>query len=485
MDSRLTFAKLPTWQKGFNQALQNTELHTIPPSSSDAHTCFEFELPSNVTLLFGPMSGFLVRGTFQSKESEAAEDSTYEQLTDASSSEVALIPNWFEHLIHEVSVYHGSSTIQTHDVPSKADPFLNTYLYSHMSEAEKDYLFPEPHNPGRCVGLSQQDWSLTDQNSAWRTYAKAAFGSGKITFRYIPTFLFPFYQQPNEWGNGGSSLPSMLPLQATGKMSVTLMLKERRDNIFLKAEGNTKVYRFNISSIHLVAEEARLNPSFERKFLNRKEPLIYRGVSRIGIYENINAGLLNYRTRLTNVPFPEGVFVCALPKEALGPNYKWDVAPANVAKVFRKHNIDSASIKFQNKPLAIRSPSLGDFGHHMMGIKALMDHVDKPPFGIPQKRPLSSTTFDNLKNGGDATIYPHLYFNLTPSGNETRLIPVGDDGHILTKPGDLEVSLSFKTGGAASGVVYLIYIFYTDVSIAFDMKSKQFNTLYKMAGGSD
>ena len=144
------------------------------------------------------------------------------------------------------------------------------------------------------MGVSKQDWSLTDQQSAWRTYGKAAFGSSAITFRYIPTFLFPFYQQPTQSSTGEGPLPSVLPLQATGKMSVTLMLKEKRDNIFLRAEGNTKVYRFNIHSIHLVAEEARLSLTFERKFLNRREPLIYHGVTRIGIYKNIGAGLLNY-----------------------------------------------------------------------------------------------------------------------------------------------------------------------------------------------
>lgn len=135
-----------------NQVLQGTELHTILPSSLDAHTCYQFELPSSVTLLFGLMTGFLVRGTFQSKESAAADDSTFAQLTEASSSEVALVPNWFEHLIKGVTVYHDNSAIQTHDVPQKADPYLNTCIYSHMSEAEKGLPVSRTPQSGQMCG---------------------------------------------------------------------------------------------------------------------------------------------------------------------------------------------------------------------------------------------------------------------------------------------------------------------------------------------
>lgn len=257
------------------------------------------------------------------------------------------------------------------------------------------------------------------------------------------------------------------------------MLREKRDNIFLKAEGNLKAYRFNIQSIHLVVEEARLNLAFERKFLNCREPLIYQGVSRIGSFENISPGLLNYRCKFQNVPYPEGVFICALPKNALGQNFQWTALNSNV---FIPHNVESVRLRFQNKPLALRTPSLGDFRQHMMGIKQVLDYSKSPPFGIFQEKGLSN--FNILKEGGDNTIYPHLYFNLTPSGKESRIIPVGDDGHMITRPGDVHVSFNFKTGGATNDAVYLIYIFYTDANVLFDMKTRQFTTLYKMVGGN-
>lgn len=478
MDSRLSYARLPTWQKGFNQALQGTDLHTIPPTSRYAQSNFEFELPQHVTLLFGPMSGFLVKGTFESKESPSADDSTFTKLGEGCGREVALIPNWFEHLISDIKVFHGNSPIQLHDVPRNADPFLNTYLYSHMSSDLKDYLFPEPHNPGRCVGLTSKDWSFTDDTSVWRKYAKEALEKGEITFRHLPAFLFPFYQEPNLCMSG--KYPSALPMQALGRMTVNLGFKDESQHIFLKAEGNLKVYRFSIHSVRLVVEEARLNLAFEKKFLNRKEPLIYQGISRIGTFENINAGLLNYKCTLNNVPYPEGVFVCAIPQKAMGQDFKWS---ANNTNVFMPHNVECVTIDFQNKPLAMKSPCYGDFRQHMMGIKQLQDYYNHPPFGIFQDK--GKINFQDLIEGGDSTIYPHLYFNLTPSGNETRIIPVGDDGQILTKSVDLQIRLDFKTGGATTGAVYLIYIFYSDASIKFDMKMRQFTAIYKRTAFDD
>lgn len=474
MDSRLTYAKMPVWQKGFNQALQGTDLHTIPPTVTDARLNYEFEFPGNAVLLFGPMSGFVIKGTFETK---AAADNAFTKLSANSGSDVALIPNWFEHLIEDLKIYHHSNVIQTHDVPKNAEPFLNTYVYAHMNSGTKDCLFPEPSNPGRCVGLFEKDWSLTDESSMWRKYSNEAFKNGEITFRYIPSFVFPFYQHPNLGLYG--KLPAAVPMQAVGKMSVTLMMKEKSDNIFLKKENNLNTYRFNLQSIHLVVEEARLNLAFERKFLSRKEPIIYPGISCIGTFENIMPGLLNYRCRFSNVPFPEGIFVCALPKESLGPNFKW---PTDNKKVFKEHNIEDMKLRFQNKALNLRSPGVGDFKHHMMSIKQFLDYRETPPFGVHQE--VGVSTFNNLQDGGVSTFYPHLYFNLTPSGNETRIIPVGDDGHILSKHGDLDITFSFATGGATNSAIYLIYIFYTDASIVFDMRTKQFKTLYKMIGGS-
>lgn len=477
MDSRLTYPKLPVWQKGFNQALQGTDLHTISSSIIDAQTNYDFELPSTGTLLFGPMSGFLINGIFETKAAEAA-DNAFTRLSPANGADVSLIPNWFEHLIEDLTVYHCKMPILAHDVPKKAEPFLNTYLYAHMHSENKDCLFPEPSNPGRCIGHSEKDWSLTDESSMWRKYANEAFKNGEITFRYVPPFIFPFYQHPNLSLFG--KLPAAVPMPAVGKMSVNLRLKEKSDGIFKRKENNLNVYRFRIQKILLKVEEARLNLTFERKFLSRKESIVYPGVTHFGSYENIRPGALNYKCKLANVSFPEGVFVCALPKETLGPNYKW--APEN-NNVFLKHNIDNMKIFFQNKMLSLRSPGVGDFKDHMMGIKQLLDYRENPPFGVRQEPGIS--IFNTLSNGGESTLYPHLYFNLTPSGNESRIIPAGDDGHILGKRGDLDIVMNFAVEGATNDAVYMVYIFYTDASILFDMKTKEFRTLYKIGGAPE
>lgn len=477
MDNRLEFSKLPSWLKAMNQALKGTELHTIAPISADPHTVYEYELPYNAMLLFGPMSGFLVTGTFESKQSAAANDSTFTQLTGDSASEVALAPNWFEHLISDLKVYQEGKAICANDVPRNADPFLNTYLYAHMHPDTKDDLFPEQCHPGRCVGLSDKDWSLTQEDGAWRKYGKIAFEKEEITFRYVPPFLFPFYQQTNFWRNG--KIPTALPTHATGRMTVNLMLKEDRNNIFIKAEGNEKVYRFNIKKIHLVVEEARLNLSFQKKFLNRKDSLIYEGMSRIGAFENITPSCLTYRCKLENVRLPEGIFVCALPKTALVPNFKWT---PQIKRVFKVHNVASISIEFDNKSLALRNPNLGEFRQHMMGIKQCVDYRSSPPFGVRQDRGIN--TFESLVEGCESTIYPHLYFNLTPSGKASRIIPINDEGQIISKQGELALTFNFKSGGAPANTIFLIYIFYSDINVIFDMKKKEFITLYKKTGGN-
>lgn len=474
IDERFSSLKPSTWQKSFNQALQGTDLFTISPTNSDAALNYEFELPNKSVLLFGPLSGFLVRGAFQSK-SDGENDDKFTKMDTDCGSEVALVPNWFEHLIEDIKVYHGSNLILANDVPKQADPFLNTYLYAHMQSDTKDCLFPEPHNPGRCVGQSEKDWSFTDETCVWRKYSKIALEPDEIVFRFVPPFQFPFYQDSNFCL--AERPPIAVPMQVLGKMSVVLRLKEKSDGIFLRAENNSKHYRFNIKSIHLIVEEARLNSSFEKRFLNRKEPLIYPGMTRIGTYENINTGVLSYRSQFSNVPFPEGVFVFALPMGSLGSDFKWEGING---KIFKNHNIESMSFKFQNKCLGVRTPMIGDYKHHFMAIKQFLDHCKYPPFGVCQEHQVG--TFYSMKNGGDDTIFPHLYFNLTPSGKDSRIIPVGDDGHIVSKPGDLDITLNFGFEGASNDAVYLIYIFYTDANIRLDMKTRQFKILYKKMG---
>lgn len=471
MDSRLLYSDMPSWQQGFKQALHGTEIHIIKPYSKST-SVYEFQLPRHQVLLFGSISGFMIKGCFESKANSNANDSTFSKLDINSGNEVILQPNWFEHLIHDIQLFCNNQIISVHDVPRNVDPFLNTYLFAHMHNVTRDCLFPEVYNPGRCVGLTEEDWSMTDEKSKWRKYSKELFGKESVTFRYLPFFVFPFYQQANLCIDGRA--PAALPMSLLGNSTIILHFNEKWNDIFMKSENNEKVYRFRLESIELVLEEARLNPIFEKKFLSQKSNLVYQGVSKVAIYENINTGALNHRCRFQNVLMPEGIFIFAIPNNVINGLYK---CTALNSKVFSNHNIKSIDVKFENKPLAIRSPKLGDVQNHLMEIKQLLDNLENPPFGVLQNS--ESNSFNTIGGGGAATPYPHIYINLTPSGKKTRIIPVGDDGHIIAKKGDLDLDITFADGGATEGVTYMLYIFYTDVNVLLDTKKNQLVVIYK------
>ena len=469
MDSRFIYAESPIWKSGLKQALQGTELLTIQPASKSP-TVYEFELPSNSVLLFGPLAGFIVKGNFQFKKKTDA-DSTYDSIPATTASTVSLQPNWFEHLIKDITIFHGNHAINVHDVPRNADAFINAYLYANMYKDTKKYLFPESQNPGHCVARVASEWSLS-ANSVWRKYAEKVFGDRTVAFRYIPPFLFPFYQQPNLCVDGRG--PSALITPLMQKMTISLHFKDNFGNIFQAPADDVNQYRFKIQSIELVVEEARLNPAFEKRLLGEKKTIAYQGLSRFGMNENIPASVNSHRVRFQDIPMPEGIFICALPKDAIGGTYK---CGAHTANVFSAHNIKSVDIMFNNIALNLKSPKMGDVREHMMEIKQFIDHFENPPFGVLQEP--DAIVFDLIKEGGDSSIYPHVYINLTPSGKNTRAIPVGEDGSVINKNGDLDLQLSFSHGGATDNVTYLFYVFLSDVNLLFDMRSRTFVPMYK------
>jgi hypothetical protein len=105
-----------------------------------------------------------------------------------------------------------------------------------------------------------------------------------------------------------------------------------------------------------------------------------------------------------------------------------------------------------------------------------MDHFEHPPFGVLQDPAL--ITLERMLEGGKSTTFPHIYIPLGPSGKETRIVPVGADGQVVNKTGDLDITLKFGTGGAKD-VTYLAYIFYTDINMVLDMSSQTFTPFYK------
>ena len=480
-DSRFVYGTTPKWQQGQNQKLQGTEILTIP-ASSKSPTLYEFELPnSNSVFLFGPNTGFKVKGVFEYKGKTEA-DTAYIAIPDTHYSKVALQPNWFENLIKSIDVFNNNASVKCDDVPRYADHILNTYLYSTMDTEVKDYLCPEAQHPARCVP-TKKDWYSVTQNKEWHEYAKTVFGQVQFAFLYVPMFVFPFFQHAHFGANGGR-LPNALPMSLIEKMRISMSLKENTDCIFKKIgaaqadiDGNDKVYRFRIHSIDLVIEEARLQPSFERTLTKRTTPLHFSGVTRYGRVENITKNVLSHRTEIKSVEYPEGVFIFALNEKVIGGDYKFSDAGSVNNPVFMNTNLESVGITYNGLPLAIKTPNYGTVRDQITEIKHYIAHKEAPPFGIPQD--LLRLKLADIEEAGENSDFPHVYINLCPSLNETRWIAIGDDGRGINTPGNLEFQFKFRSGGATEGANYYIYLFYTDTNMTLDPRTKSFIPFYK------
>lgn len=474
IDSRFAYPEPPVKRDVWKQALQNAEtISILPINKSD--TLYEFELPGRQAVyLFGPRSGFKVKAVLECK-AEAEADDKYDKIPAADFASFLLQPNWFQNLFKGTEVFHNNTSIKNHDVPRYADAWLDTYLNSVMDEDIKRCLYPEPGNPGNCVPTKKHQWnSFVDYE--WHNYSKQVLDKSSLTFRYIPPHTFPFYQQTN-FGIDGE--PAALPMSILNKITFTLQFKDNFDCVYSKTAANTKKYRIRIESIELVVQEARLNPAFERAYLSRTKPLYYRGLTKFALVENIPTGVLQHRTQFPNIEMPEGIFMFALNKSVTGGEFKYSSIPAldTSKSIFKTHNIDIVDITYKDMPLAIKTPNLGTVRDHMIEIGQYMDHMFNPPFGVLQN--IKNLSFDDIKEGGEESLFPHVYINLCPSGKNTRYAGHGEDGKNSTKPGNLDLNIRFRGEGSVADATYFIYIFYSDYTVVLDYRDKQIYTYYK------
>jgi hypothetical protein len=332
-------------------------------------------------------------------------------------------------------------------------------------------MFPEACSPGNAVFTKKGDWG-TAANGAWHNYSKTIFGKEECSVRYIPLHVFPFFQQKNFMIDGKP--PNALPMSLLNKLQIRITFTDNFDHIFRKLAGNTKMYSLKFSDVKLVYEEARLSPAFERSFLNTKRLLPFSGVTKFAVSENVPAGTFSHRLRFQDIYMPEGVFIFALPKEVVGGQFKYSTSTSD--QVFSNHNIEKVDLAFGGLPFQLKAPRIGDIEDDIIEIKMLIDHLEYPPFGMLQDP--KHLTYETIQKGCANTPYPHVYINLTTTGNETRLVPLSDNGAIINRQSDLDIVLNFGTGGATTGVNYFIYIFYTDVNIVLDMKNLRFKPQY-------
>lgn len=472
-DVRLQFADLPfSWRVGAKQNLLGSDYAIYDPKVKveKQPTMVEIDVESNQTLLFGSMSRFVIDGTFESKTDE--EDWTPVAKEDWEN--VVVAPNWLDMLIKDITVSQGHSLLSTALEARHISPFLNAYLYFYMDPLGKKLLCPQESHPGNGVPSKSKGWTWNEADGTeWKNYATTIFTEENIEFDYIPMHVFPFFQRANMFID--NNLPSPLPMPALGKLSVCFLFNDKLDNIFKKKAGNVKKYRFAFNSIKLIIEQARLSPTFERNLYGKKTLLPYGGVTKIMTAETINGGNLAQRIRFEKVPFPEGIFIFALPKKCLTGNY--DYQDSTDDNVFSQHNLDQVMVQYNGFSFHTKEPNISMIENNLIKVKSLIDHLVAPPFGMsmdPQKISLES-----IGAGGKNTPYPHAYINLCNFANKSRIVPLSSsEASIFAHNHDLDIHLKFQNGGATPDTTYIFYMFFTDTNIVLDMKTKTFYSPY-------
>ena len=107
-------------------------------------------------------------------------------------------------------------------------------------------------------------------------------------------------------------------------------------------------------------------------------------------------------------------------------------------------------------------------------MKLLLDYLgDKSPFGIMTDE--KKFNLPLVANGFSTSDFPHVYYNLCVGNGRDRMVPaLTDDANLVTKMGDLTLQLKFGANGAPADLIYIVYIFYTDVNVMLDQKNKRF-----------
>ena len=488
MDSRFIFEEPPTWRAGARQLLQGSEYEVLKPTKpvEEQPKQVEFELMSNNPILFGNASRFRIQGLFERKAAVvapgagevAAAAPEWEPVPVEDRADVILAPNWFELMIQSVDIYHGNSVVRTHDEANFIPSMLNTYLYSRMDPNVKKFLCAEDSAPGNGVPSNAVKWEFA--SAEWTSYAEKVFTGDNIFFSWIPLHVFPFFQSPN-FLLDPVSLKALPALRNLGKITCRITFRDDLDCIWRKRVGanNTKSYRFKFNLIELGLEEARINPSLDRQLFapaGKNKVLNYPGVTKIMKAETIGNQVFFHNCKFDSVPFPEGIFIFAVPKKVIASTYKYKDHVAN-DPVFKKHNIENLIVEYDGEPLNLKQPHFGDLKDKQIQLKFFLDHIANPPFGLDIDQ--SKLRRSDFANSFETTNFPSVYLNLCTEGKQ-RLIPHLNSGNVLTKDCDLNIGIKFGGTGATDDATYIVYLFYTDFSCALDLKTRKFSPYYNL-----
>lgn len=472
-DIRLNYVPMPNWQVGTKQTLLGSDYEIVEPSSKlEAEpTQVEFEMPNNKSVLLGLMTKFRIKGAFQFKtEGEAA---VWANVTAAEGKKVQLAPFWFEMLIKEIAVFHNNYKVASSTETRFIAPFLHAYLHAYMEPTAKKLLCPQLVHPAYCLPKKNEKW--TAESEGWKEYSERVFLGKSIAFEYTPLFTFPFYQGDN-FMMDQEGVPRALHMPALGNMQIRFTFHDNQDRIFRKVDGNKNTYRFAFKSFRLVVEQARLNPNpvMEKALQSPKKNLVYPGVTRLQLVEQIPNSQTTYKCKFQDIVLPESLFIFVLDKTVASGTYIFTNDP--ISNIFRSHNIQSVDLTFDGIRYAIREPHIGTFRDDAMDSKNLFDHILNPPFGIRQD--IAKLTHASMREASNETAFPHIYIPLTKGPDRQRLVPAMDNGNSTLRKSDLVLDFKFTDDNSADNSIYVIYACYTDVNMVYDFKKHVFYSPY-------
>ena len=467
------------WQNVKSQSILRSDMIEVVGIESHNNTyLFEIEGNSNA-ITFDNACGFYVNVEFKKHKITTPNEFVFIPVEDKVN--VLVQRNWWEFLIKDFNVYHTHELIHIHDYPTTVDPYLNTFLYSKMDPLNLKLRAPGKHHPARTCLTDKDSWSHSSEN--WKTYADLIFGDTDILFKWIPLNKFPFNQNVNYEPH---KKIVALPMPAIGKLQFQLTLTDDTSSVFniINASLTTGFkYKVILKSIKLCYKEIVLNPNIERLFYEntstvKSSSLLFPGTSIFGFSENIPAGISHHLTSFRQIPYPEGIFIFALPRKTAN-GYNIFSTSTSKNSVFLTHNIKEIGIRVNNNPLSVKTPCMGHFMNQYINAEMFEDYLRRPPFNIHLDADKISEEI--IRNGFIDSDCPHVYLNFNElSGPSSRKIPIGcTENEVLKRNVDISLNLMFTDGEGSIDATFYFLCFYSDILCSWKYNDRKFAPYYK------
>ena len=443
----------------------------------------DFEIKTKRAVLMGPMTRFVISGSFQKwKEAVAAigenpaQPAGWAKVPAADSTKVMVQPGWIDFLIKDVSVFHHSAKIQTKREDSAVTPFINQFMDSYQDKKVLKWSAPQKYHPYRYTIPLEKD-SIKIENKFWKDYATTIFQPNELKIDWYPK-VWPFTQHINKFWDG---MDKALPMGALEKLVIRLTFADDLKTIFAKAAGNTADYRFHFEKIELVIEESVLQLPFERTLMTTKKPLPFPGLTRITQVETPPGGTPTYRMNFKDTHIPEALFIFAANKKINNAEFKWSEHASTNA--YMKHNIQKLELTFMDQSYNIKEPAWGNFEWDIFDVQLWHDHMKTPLFGLKSDK--EKIDIDLFAEGADECSFKCVWIPLTHYGGDraTRKVPALNDGSCLSKRGTLDVFVRFDTGGSTANASYYFIIYWTDTNLVYDPRTQHFFSPHGISQG--